>query len=365
MMFLTEFGHHIRFNDFESMDSMFPAEPFYDSIKSFVIKWFDPELSEIEILTSGSTGTPKMIRLRKNEMIKSAIKTQNYFNYKSGSTAVLCLPPDYIAGMMMLVRAFISNLKLILITPCQDPFSVNISNSKIDFIPMTPMQLESSLMNSSINASDVQTILLGGAPISKPLLKRIQSLDVAVYIGYGMTETITHVAMKKLNSYDQSNSYTALPGVTFKTDDENCLSIKADHLSAEIQINDVVELIDERRFNWIGRRDLIINSGGIKINPVELEVYIHEIISNNCFFTSVDDEKLGRKLVLIIEKNDANEDIDFDSIWNQIIKRFDKYHIPKIVYSIDSIKYTESKKINRIDSTTHAQFQNQILHIHE
>jgi O-succinylbenzoic acid--CoA ligase len=316
------------------------GKPFETAIGNFLIDWSD-ESHFIEVNTSGSTGIPKKIRLEKKHMVNSAVATGEFFQLKGGDTALLCLPSDFIAGKMMLVRAMILGLQLDYVAPNSKPLKSVVK--VYDFGAMIPLQLENSL--SQIN--QIKKLIVGGAKMSNSLVEKVQDKQTLVYETYGMTETITHVAVKKVNQFKpESNlNFKAIPNVIFSIDDRTCLVINAVNISnEEVITNDVVHLISDKEFEWLGRYDSVINSGGVKLFPEKIETKISSLITTNFFVAGIPGKVLGEKLVVIIEG-----DIDKVKLLKSIekLKTLNKFEIPKEIYSLKSFVMTENGKIQR------------------
>jgi len=314
----------------------------------FLEQWFNKD-NFIEVQTSGSTGNPKLIQLQKKHMVNSALATGNYFSLFENTKVLLCLSVNYIAGKMMLVRALTLGWDLDFIEPISNPLKNNIK--KYDFVAMVPLQLENSL--DSI--SNVKKIIVGGAPVSNHLLKQLQNIDTEVFATYGMTETITHIAVKKLNNFGnvissavEKDFYSILPNIKISKDKRNCLVIDAPNiLDQKIVTNDIVEIISSTEFKWIGRLDAVINSGGIKLYPEEIESKLSKCIKSEFFVAGIKDGRLGEKLILIIENSDQNSAKEL--VFNQInsLKTLDKYQKPKEIFFVDKLVKTPTEKINR------------------
>ncbi|MBK7099359.1 MAG: AMP-binding protein [Sphingobacteriales bacterium] len=303
-------------------------------------EWLD-DTPYINLKTSGSTGTPKTIRAKKNNMLQSANATALYFDFKRGQNALLCLPVDYIAGKMMIVRALYSKLNLICIEPSLSPLEDIPEDMVIDFAPMTPMQL-----HGVINTGSVRNILFGGGPVSAELENASQTLKTEIFHGFGMTETLTHIALRRVNGSNRSPVYHGLEGVRFTTDDLNCLIIQLPFLTVPIVTNDVVELINEQSFIWKGRADHVINSGGIKLFPEGIENKLGTTISNRFFMAGLPDKMLGEKLCLFIEGSGFDTE-GISALGKQIDLFLEKYEKPKEIIFIDKFSITDSGKIQR------------------
>ena len=242
------------------------GEDFEREIGDFLIDWYTDD-EYILLKTSGSTGPPKTIRMKKSAMAHSAHATGEYFQLYEGKKALLCLSASNIAGKMMMVRAMLLGWKLDYVAPSKTPLSV--LNKPYDFCAMVPMQVSGSI--SSL--SSIKTLLIGGAPVSKALHSNLQDLNTRVFESYGMTETVSHIALKPLNESARQSVdgdfglFTTTTGVDVAIDDRRCLVVQAKYISDEpIITNDLVELVGSDQFHWLGRLDHVINSGGMKLN---------------------------------------------------------------------------------------------------
>ncbi len=319
-----------------------------ESYQSFLNEW-NNDSDYMEIKTSGSTGNPKTIQLSKKAMKASANKTIKYFELKENDTALLCLPLHTIAAKMMFVRAIEGKLNLDVHYPNASPIAK--LNKRIGFIAMTPMQVLAS-MDYIDKFKYLQTILLGGAPIDSNLEKKLLSIkNCHFFHSYGMTETASHVAVRKISS-DVDKIYHALDRISFKTDNRGCLVIDYPEISnKEIVTNDMVDLIDSYSFIWKGRFDFVINSGGIKIHVEELENSIKELIDLPFFIASIKDNTLGEKIVLYIE---SKSPVNTSLIHEKLSLNINKYKLPKEYFIIPNFTYNTGGKLNRIKSQMHA-----------
>jgi len=311
-------------------------------IYHFLMEWFDDN-EFVLAYTSGSTGKPKSIRLLKTSMENSARMTNLFFGLTSKQTALLCLPASYIAGKMMLVRALVGGFNLITVAPASNPFED--LNSAVDFTAITPYQLHYSA--NTLRQKQVGKIIIGGSPVTLQLQLLAQSISAELYETYGMTETCSHVALRRINGMEQSDCFTILEGVSIRQDERGCLVIKAPHLlDDEIYTNDMVELVGEMSFRWLGRADSTINSGGVKIHPEQVERKLQELILQSSFITSLPDELLGEKVVLIIESNPYSL-TEKKTLEEKMESLLDKYEVPKQIYFFPTFIYSESNKILR------------------
>ena len=311
---------------------------------SFIRDWISND-PYVEVKTSGSTGSPKRIRIEKSKMIRSALMTGRFFDLKKNDHVLLCLPVEYIAGKMMVVRSFVLGLNLIPVEPKGNPLEGLYGD--FVFAAMTPLQV-SNILNEPDGfekLNRIERLIIGGADIHPELLQKIKVLKNETWQTYGMTETITHVAVRKLNPPGETEFYQALPGVKFEKDKRDCLLIHAPHLSeTKITTNDIVELINEVEFKFIGRYDNIINSGGIKLSPEEIEIKMSPFIPRRFIVAGLPDEMLSHKLVLIIESQES-ETFDLKKLAEQ--SHLAKFEIPKQVIFFSPFPLTESGKIMR------------------
>ncbi len=302
-------------------------------IGDFILDWQDDN-AFLLAKTSGSTGIPKTIKLSKQAMVNSAIATGDFFNLRPGNTSLLSLPASYIAGKMMLVRAFILGLELDVIEPKK---SLNINTNKnYNFAAMVPMQLQSNM--EKLNT--IEQLIVGGAPVSKVLKTKIQHVNTKIYETYGMTETVSHIAVKQINGQAKSETFKLLPNVSISQDERGCLVIKAPNVASETIItNDIIAIENENRFKWLGRFDNVINTGGIKVFPEQIENVLKDYINTRFFIASETDEELGQRIVLVLEGHEIVDTSVF-----KILKPFEK---PKKTYTIPQFEETTSGKIQR------------------
>jgi len=313
-------------------------EKWIQKLATFILEWFNDN-DFINAQSSGTTGEAKSFQILKNKMKASAILSAKTFGLPKGNSAFICLSTNYIAGKMMVVRSITNSWKLIATEPCANPLTH--LNEKVDFIALVPNQLF-SILNSTdaLKLKLFKTIIVGGGEINEALEELIHQHEINVYHTFGMTETVSHIAIKKI-SPQKENYYTALEGISFEKDEQQRLIIHAPALQSEaIHTNDCVELISDKKFVWLGRFDNIINSGGIKINPEIIENKIRKHISGNFIVGSVKDDKLNHKIALFIE---GKQQVDLKKI-NSLLEKYEQ--IKEVKYNAE-FRYTESGKIKR------------------
>lgn len=323
------------------------GEPYEGKAGSFLLDWLNDK-DFVEVQTSGSTGNPKKFRIKKQHMINSARATGRFFELPAGITALHALPVNFIAGKMMLVRAMLLGWKLDLVIPKANPLDRVF---KIyDFCAMTPFQLDNSLNRLHL----IKKLIVGGGAVSSNLKALVQGIETEVYETYGMTETVSHIAARRVNNKKKTGEilpFTVLPAISISTDDRSCLVIDAPQVTqGPLVTNDVVELLSDKTFVWKGRHDNVINSGGIKLHPEEIEAKLAPIIAHRFFVTSLPDPALGEKLVLMVE-SEFSETALFNL--EREIKsclKLGKYEIPKKIYFVEKFEETSNGKIHRTNT---------------
>jgi len=329
-----------------------PQHPYFRQAYDFMISWKGGR-EEFILHTSGSTGVPKDIFVTRNQLRSSALMTGAVLDLPVGTKALVCLNVKYIAGIMMLVRGMELGWELSIIEPLSNPLQEFESDISFDFVAMVPLQLAACLADdiSKHKVSNLGKILLGGAPVGISLQKQIDLLNIPVYQSYGMTETVSHIALKKLNCPEAENDYTVLPGVKFGLDERGCLFVQGAVTNEEkIQTNDLAEITSEKTFNWLGRIDNVINSGGVKVfldnvDQVIAAIFYEQGWADSYFSWFEEDGKLGQKLILVIEN--PHQEISVQFLLEEIRKRISAYETPKHVYFVDKFKKTPTDKIDK------------------
>ncbi len=260
--------------------------------------------------TSGSTGTPKPIILTRHQMAASARMTGRALGLQPGDAALVNLNVQYIAGMMMLVRGLELGLDMTIIEPAATPLAGFPMETGFDFQSYVPLQLQATLEQTPGNIpllNRAKAILVGGAPISRGLENRLQAVVAPVYQTYGMTETVSHVALRRVNGAEKRGLYSALDTIFFTTDPRQCLVIHAPQLNPEPVItNDVVDLLSPATFRWLGRADNVINSGGVKVLAGKVEAAVETVFARQntgrrFFVAGLPHPQLGEVVTLIVE----------------------------------------------------------------
>ncbi len=316
---------------------------------NFLKEWFNDK-SFIMVQTSGSTGKPKSMKANKQQMINSASITCGYLGLKRGDSALICMPLKYIAGKMMVVRAIVAEFNLIAVEPCSHPLKG--IESHIDFAAMVPMQVICSLNvpQEKRTLAKISNLIIGGGAIDAELEKDIKQLSGKIYSTYGMTETLSHIALRRLNGAGSSEFYTPFPSVALSLSKDGTLVIDAPLVcDNQLVTNDIAELSPNGQFKIVGRKDNTINSGGIKIQAETVEAKLSTRINIPFAITSIPDKTLGEAVVLVIEQRDNCSHLsvpEIEKICNEVL---DKYERPKRIIYVKKLPLTETGKICRAE----------------
>ena len=318
---------------------------------AFIDEW-NNDSAYVEVKTSGSTGEPKRMLVEKRRMLNSARITCDFLGLKPGDTALLCMSTDYIAGKMMVVRSIERGLKLIEVEPCGHPLDIkhltlnikhsqfSIFNFQFDFAAMVPMQVYNSLQvpEEKERLMAIRHLIIGGGAIDEAMEAELRTFPHAVWSTYGMTETLSHIALRRISGPEASEWYMPFPTVKLSTTDEGCLVIDAPEVCAQtLTTNDIVELKSDGRFRIRGRKDNVICSGGIKIQIEEVEQILKKYMRVPYIISKRKDEKFGEIVVLLIEGDTA----EAQTICEQVLP---KYHQPKVYLHVNQIPLTETGK---------------------
>lgn len=309
------------------------------TIEEFLEEWNNSS-DRVLVHTSGSTGEPKPMLVEKRRMEASARITCSFLGLKAGDTALLCMPLDYIAGKMMVVRALTCGLRLVSVVPSGLPLQ-GVEES-IDFAAMVPMQVYNTLKDNVLRERlmAIRHLIIGGGAIDHDLATELKEFPHAVWSTYGMTETLSHIALRRLNGREATEWYTPLEGVTLKQTDEGCLVIDAPAVhEGELVTNDIVEFDGQRhRFRVIGRRDNVICSGGVKIQAEEVERLLRARMREPYLISKRADAKFGEAVVLLTEWDDIEA---VKRICQEVLP---KYWQPRHIVHVSHIPLTETGK---------------------
>ena len=311
------------------------------SIEEFLEEWRD-ESPYVRVQTSGSTGAPKQMLVEKRRMLASARRTNDFLGLQPGDTALLCMSLDYIAGKMMVVRALERNLKLMRVEPSGHPLAVTQMGQSpcVTFAAMVPMQVYNSLQvaEERERLKEIRQLIIGGGAIDEALAEELKDFPHGVWSTYGMTETLSHIALRRLNGEAASEWYTPFPSVEVSLSEDGCLVIDAPEVCEErLVTNDIAALGDDGRFRILGRKDNVICSGGLKIQAEEVERQLHPHLREPYLITKRHDARLGEAMVLLTEGSVSEA--------RQVCERIlTKYHQPRAYLHVDHIPLTETGK---------------------
>ena len=320
------------------------------TLEEFINQWQSPSPTLL-VHTSGSTGKPKPMLVEKRRMEASARITCQFLGLKRGDTALLCMTLDYIAGKMMVVRAIVWGLQLIDIPPCGHPLK-QIDTAPV-FAAMVPMQVFNSMQDANERQKlwQIKHLIIGGGAINDDMAAELRQHPNAVWSTYGMTETLSHIALRRLSGPQASEWYEPFDGVNVSTNADGCLVIDAPTVCAQpLTTNDIAEIAtDGRRFRIRGRKDNVICSGGIKLQIEEMEAKLRPYINVPFLISKRSDPKFGETVVMIAETN------DIESLKTICKKRLNKYEQPHKYIAVDSIPTTETGKPARAKAMEIAQ----------
>lgn len=328
-----------------------PHEEHEGYFYEFILEWLAGS-ETIQFSTSGSTGMEKRVSFTRNQIMESAKRTSDFFNLTKNTNSLFCLSAKYTGGKMMVVRAFLNEMNLIVVPPSGNPLST--IEHRIDFAAMVPMQAYNCLMEPSTRETfrSISQIIIGGAEISHELESMLSQCPNSIYSTFGMTETLSHIALRKVSGNDRSEFYTVLQGIEISHDERGCLIIYLPGWSHPVITNDVVEIKSGKRFRWLGRYDNMINTGGVKIYPETVEKKLESFIKRSRFFiASLPDEKLGQKVVMILEGIDKTQLKEIEAGLRNILST---HEIPKEYYTVNKFLETAAGKIQRKASLENA-----------
>ncbi|MCE3294421.1 MAG: O-succinylbenzoate--CoA ligase [Crocinitomicaceae bacterium] len=318
-------------------------ETLISKTRSFVEEWNSDD-PFFMAKTSGSTGIPKNTRLEKKYALQSVFASQAYFHFDRMKTMGLCLSPDTIGGKMQLLRAMAFGLEILVFDNERNPLK-NLDR-ELDFVTLVPLQVQAILDETPEKPELCRKILIGGAKVPLQLAEKLRTFSTEFFESYGMTETYSHVAIKKLNS--STAVFEAVGDIRFSSRDGN-LVIHAPLLGIDsLPTNDSVELLDERRFRLLGRSDFAINSGGYKFHPELLEQKLEGRIPVNYFIIGEADAEFGECVTLYLEMDYSTE--MKQRVEETLAASFGRYEKPKKIYFLREFVKTESGKINRLAS---------------
>ena len=332
------------------------------TLEDFLSEW-NNDSDTVLVHTSGSTGKPKPMMVEKKRMLNSARITCDFLGLKPGDSALLCMSLDYIAGKMVVVRSIERHLHLISVPPSGHP--LKDVDEEITFAAMVPMQVYNTLQvpEERERLNRIRHLIIGGGAIDATLEQELQSLpgDIAIWSTYGMTETLSHIALRRINGDEPSEWYQPFDSVHISQTEEGCLVIDAPQVCAETLVtNDIVEIepyiynkVEKLRFRIKGRKDNVICSGGIKIQIEEVETLLKPHLEKPFMLAKKKDGKFGEIAVLLTEDEDIKKVeatvrrlLSDESEKSSDHKKY-KYWIPKEFRYVEHLPLTETGKPKR------------------
>lgn len=322
---------------------IFIDDPMAEMAMAFYLEWINEDDS-VEVKTSGSTGNPKQMKVLKQNMINSALATIRFLGLEKGMKALLCLSPEFIAGKMMLVRAMLAEMEIVTGSGGKNPLE-NI-DSNIDFAAMVPLQMHAILEQNPEKLSLIRTLIIGGSSMDASLEAALQLQPTRCFHSYGMTETLSHIALRPVNGSDKSDWFTPFENIEIDLDERDCLRISAPMLNENtLTTNDIAEVDEQRRFKILGRTDDVIISAGRKIHPAVTERKLADLFKKPFIISSVSDPAAGEKVVLYCDESLSIRDTY--QMWERLTERLSPYEMPRQIVSSAKILFLESGKIDR------------------
>lgn len=333
-------------NEWMPMKQKSISEEWQVDIFEFLNDWFSDKY-KFDIKTSGTTGSPKIEWFPRDAFISSALITINTFNLNKGDTLFMCLPMYFVAGKMMLIRAIVGRMKLVAVKPTANPVQDLLSPTT--FTAFTPHQLQNILKKNPNKLNLIKKAIIGGSPVNSELQSQLNDFETRFFETFGMSETLTHIAIRELNGDKRSDYFKVLKGFNISIDEDNCLLIKADHLkNSPLFTSDIVEMIDSKKFKWLGRSIDVINSGGVKIFPAMLEKKIGSKINREFIVGKRSDDNFGEVVILFIEGEPFNKS-QLAILNLELVKLLTKVEIPKEIIFKTEFPRNKNGKVIRYE----------------
>ena len=310
---------------------------------------------QFTLYTSGSTGSPKAIEITRPQIQRSVQQTVTFLGLKPGDRLLNPLSVSYVAGFMMVMRGLVHDMPVIQVQPARQPIPDWLLSNPPAITALVPLQFKAIAEASAEHRNffrQTGAILIGGGPLSQELEETARQTGATVYHTYGMTETLTHVAIRKV-SPEPWHYFQAMPGTSFRQDEQERLIIDTPLWNKPVNTNDRVRLLDQHYFQWLGRADFVINSGGYKIQTEQVEYQIastiaaYELSLPNFFLASVPDSALGERAILIVESSSAFLDAQQHQLDQALRAYLPRYAVPKDYYATPAFAYTHSGKLDR------------------
>jgi len=329
-----------------------PLNGYEAKVLDFIRQWLNGT-QEFTLTTSGSTGTPQPLVLRRRQLEASARRTGDFFDLGPGDRALVCLNCEYIGGMMMLVRGLERHLHLTVVEPQGNPLDLVPADAAFDFAAFVPLQLRPLLdAGQAPRLNQMKAVLVGGATVDDRLATAIATLRAPVYHTYGMTETCSHVALRRLNGPEAAPSYRVLTGIAAGQDERGCLTLRGDVTDDQLVVtNDQVNLLGAHTFEWLGRADFVINSGGVKVPAEKVELVLDVALaeigeSRRCFVAGQPDERLGQAVTAFIEGAALSAEVE-QRLQGLLAARLGRYEQPRQLRYVPEFQTTATGKLDR------------------
>lgn len=324
---------------------------FKSSLADFLAEWFN-ETDTVKVHTSGSTGTPKELWVEKRRMMESARLTVNFLDLQPKDTALLCMPLQYIAGKMVVIRSLVAGLNLLPVAPCSRP--LQYLETAPDFAAMVPLQVYTSIQNPRDKEllRQIRHLIIGGGAIDRTSGEELRDFPHAVWSTYGMTETLSHIALRRLNGPEATDWYTPFNDVQISLSSEGTLTIDAPQVCPlSLVTNDLAEFNDRGQFRILGRRDNTINTGGVKVQTEEIEAQLKPLTELPFAITSVPDPKLGERIVILIQTSGGQQlqPEEFAQL-TEAISHLPRYWQPRQVIPVPELPLTGTGKPDRAEA---------------
>ena len=349
-------GREFRYADIQQYPAPTPVElnGYEAKVLDFCRQWLNGT-QEVALHTSGSTGQPQPVLMQRQQLEASARRTGDHFDLGPGDRALVCLNCEFVGGMMMLVRGFERRMHLTIVEPHADPLALVPAEASFDFASFVPLQLRAVLAaGHAPRLNQMKAILVGGAPVDQRLGQQIRKLTVPVYLTYGMTETASHIALRRLNGPQPAAAYRVLPGIHVAQDARGCLTVRADVTNDQlVTTTDRVKLLDAHTFEWLGREDFVINSGGVKVQAEKVEQVLEVALAElnlpgrRVLVASRPNERLGEQVTAFLEGEPLPEEQQ-QQLLSLLRKRLSKYERPRELVYVPQFHTTASGKLNRL-----------------
>ncbi|MCB2377510.1 AMP-binding protein [Hymenobacter sp. BT635] len=351
-------GREFRYADIRQYPANSPVDlnGYEAKVLDFCRQWLNGGL-EFGLRTSGSTGKPQSVTMRRRQLAASARRTGDYFDLGPGDRMLVCLNCEFVGGMMMLVRGLELNLHMTIVEPHADPLALVPATAEFDFASFVPLQMREVLTPANVpRLNRLKAILVGGATVESSLETAIQQLKVPTYLTYGMTETASHIALRRLNGPDATSTYRALPGIHIAQDARGCLTVRADVTDdLLITTNDRINLLDEHTFEWLGRADFVINSGGVKVQAEKVEKVLEVALvelnlpGRRTFVAGRPDARLGEQVTAFLEGAPLPE-AQAQALLALLAERLERYERPRELVYVPQFRTTASGKLDRLNT---------------